>query len=173
MSIAEMIAEGQKQVVDNWGWLIVIGYICASLIEVSPVKIYPLKYIKKKILMFFSDFVKEINREMFEKINQSIDKINEELGSIRNDLIEYRKEQKFDKIKILRKEILTFADDLSNNKEFSKRSYEEILFTTYIDYEKLIEETGSTNGLVNSSIDFIKEKYEKHLRDGGFALEEY
>lgn len=173
MSIADMIAEIQKQAVENWGWLVIIGYICASLVEVSPIKIYPIKYIKKKILMFFSDFVKEINKDMFEKINQSIDKINEELGSIKNDLSEYRREQKFDKIKRLRKEILTFADDLSNHKEFSKRSYEEILFTTYRDYEDLIESTGTTNGLVDSSISFIKERYEKHLRDGDFVLEEY
>lgn len=173
MSIADMIAELQKEAVENWGWLLVIGYICASLVEVSPIKIYPIKYIKKKILMFFSDFVKEINKDMFEKINLSIEKINEELGSIKTDLSEYRKEQKMDKIKRLRKEILTFADDLSNHQEFSKRSYEEILFTTYQDYEDLIKSMGTTNGLVDSSIAFIKEKYEKHLRDGDFILEEY
>ena len=172
MSIADMIAEIQTQAIENWGWLVIIGYMCASLIEVSPVKIYPIKYIKKKFVMFFNDFAKEINKEVFENINNNIESLNNEMNSIKLDLIEYGKEQKLDKIKVLRKEILTFSDDLSNHKEFSKRSYEEVLFTTYPDYEKLIQITGTTNGLVDASIIFIKEKYEKHLRDGDFIFDE-
>ena len=71
--------------------------------------------------------------------------------------------------------MLSFGDNLYNHnhdQKFSKRSFEEILFTTYPDYEKLIESLDMTNGLVDSTIKYINEQYEQRLRDGNFILED-
>ena len=171
MNIADIIAEAQKQALDNWGWLVVIGWIFANLVEISPVKIYPVKYIKNKISMYCTNFIQEVLKDSFKTINDNLDKLNQEVVSIKSDLTEYRKEQKIEKIKNLRKEILSFSDDLVNHREFTKRSYEMILFTTYPEYETLIESMEMTNGLVDSSIKFITERYEKHLRDGNFIMD--
>ena len=175
MSLANMIAQAQKEVIDNWGWYLIIFWICASLVEVSPVKIYPIKYIKNKLSMFLSGFIESVNKDVFEKMNGEMENLNKEIGSIKSDLEEYRKEQKIDKVKSLRKEMLSFGDNLYNHnhdQKFSKRSFEEILFTTYPDYEKLIESLDMTNGLVDSTIKYINEQYEQRLRDGNFILED-
>ena len=91
MSLANMIAQTQKEVIDNWGWYLIIFWICASLVEVSPVKIYPIKYIKNKLSMFLSGFIESVNKDVFEKMNGEMENLNKEIGFIKSDLEEYRK----------------------------------------------------------------------------------
>ena len=164
MTFADIIAEAQKQALDNWEWLVFIGWICASLVDVSPIKIYPIQYIKNKISKCIRSFIKEIIKDMLVDVTDNIENLSKEICSIKSDLTEYRKEQKKDKIKRLRKEILDFGDQLmrNDNSEKQKSSYELILFDYYPEYEKLIKELEETNGIVTDAIDYIENKYHEH-----------
>ena len=68
-------------------------------------------------------------------------------------------------IQDIRWNILSFCSDLSNGKQFSSEYYDYV-FKLYDKYEKMLEENDLTNGLVEQSILYIREKYHKSLDDG-------
>jgi Mg2+ and Co2+ transporter CorA len=164
--------EAQKYVFENWGWLVFIGYLCANLIEISPVKIYPLKYIKTKIRKCIKNFIEEIIKDVLDNITNNIETLSNEIGSIKSNMTECIKEQKLDKIKRLRKEILDFSDQLMRNdgNERQKNAYELILFDYYPEYERLLEDFGDKNGIVTDAINYIEKKYHEHRENNDFIL---
>lgn len=161
----------QKYITDHWLLNIILVFVFTKLIEISAIKVYPLTWLRNKLASGIRWIINEVNGEKDDKIFNEIKNLKEDMVSIKSDLESSRKEQKLDKIKRLRKEILSFADDLYDNRERSKHSYEEILFVTYPEYEGLITSMGMTNGRVDSSIKFVNEKYETHLRNGDFILD--
>ena len=58
--------------------------------------------------------------------------------------------------------ILSFCSDLSNGKQFSSEYYDYV-FKLYDKYEKMLKENDMTNGLVEQSISYIREKYHESL----------
>ena len=105
--------------------------VFTKLIEISPVKVYPLTWIHNQIVRGIKWVINEANKEKDDKLCQEIKKINTEISSIKSDLNDYHNEQKRDKIKTLRKEILDFSDDLYANHEHQIKNYERILFDSY------------------------------------------
>lgn len=63
----------------------------------------------------------------------------------------------------IRWNILKFCTDLSNGKKAQRESYDYI-FKQYDKYEKMLEENGLTNGLVEQSIAYIREQYYQNLK---------
>lgn len=63
-----------------------------------------------------------------------------------------------DKIENMRWKILGFANDLINGKTCYKEQYDNIL-KTYDDYEQILEKNGMSNGQVEESMKFIRERY--------------
>lgn len=79
------------------------------------------------------------------------------LQDIKKDLVEERIERK-------RWNILNFADELRHSDE-SQIDLERFnnVFRDYDDYERIIEEKKLTNGFIDESIKFIRQKYQEKL----------
>lgn len=65
-------------------------------------------------------------------------------------------------IQDIRWNILSFCSDLSNGKQFSSEYYDYV-FKLYDKYERMLKENDLTNGLVEQSISYIREKYHESL----------
>ena len=66
-----------------------------------------------------------------------------------------------------RYEILDFASALSNGRRYNQESFNHI-FNIYNKYEKILEENDMENGLVEESIEFIRDKLKEKLNNGEF-----
>lgn len=65
----------------------------------------------------------------------------------------------------MRYKILDFASSISSGKNFNRESYDHIL-RIYNKYEKILEEHGMENGLVEESIKYIQSSYQENLKNG-------
>lgn len=61
--------------------------------------------------------------------------------------------------------ILDFSSALSNGRTYNRESFDHII-KIYSKYEKILEKKEMTNGLVDESMKFIKEKYREYLDRG-------
>ena len=68
----------------------------------------------------------------------------------------------------MRHRILSFAASISSGKKYNMEAYQFIM-GIHTDYEKILEEHGMTNGLVEESIEFIRSSYQEHLKNGDFG----
>ena len=59
-------------------------------------------------------------------------------------------------------------DKVSAGKKYNMEAYEYIL-ASYSDYERILEEHGLTNGLVEESIGFVRTSYQERLKNGDFG----
>lgn len=103
------------------------------------------------------------NKQM-EDVRQSIrhdDMIKNELQNLSKMFIDME-------IQGIRWNILNFCADLSNGKEFSRECYDYV-FKLYDKYEKVLIDNGLTNGLIEQSIAYIREKYHDNLKYGRFS----
>ena len=66
----------------------------------------------------------------------------------------------------MRWEILDFSNAVMNGRTYNKEIYDHI-FDTYTEYERVLEENGLENGKVDSSMQFVRNKY-LELMDKGF-----
>lgn len=96
----------------------------------------------------------QIQHELIDMIN----KITDSLDEIKADALE-------EKIERMRWKILDFASQLRNGQILCSEQFNYI-FKTYDDYEKLLKKYGLTNGQVEESIKFIRERYHEMLACG-------
>ena len=68
-------------------------------------------------------------------------------------------------IEDLRWTILDFTASLSDGKSYNRESFDQIM-RMYHKYEKILDEHGMENGLVEESVKFIQEKYHEKLQNG-------
>ena len=68
-------------------------------------------------------------------------------------------------IEDIRWEILNFCTSLSNGKRYNREAYAHV-FSTYERYEQILEENNLENGLIEESMDFIRERYQEDLKSG-------
>lgn len=85
------------------------------------------------------------------QITDAIETISHKIDTIQENFI-------IDKIENMRWKILGFANDLINGKTCYKEQYDNIL-KTYDDYERILEKNNMSNGQVEESMKFIREKY--------------
>ena len=65
----------------------------------------------------------------------------------------------------MRWEILDFSNAVMNGRVYNKEIYDHI-FDTYTEYERVLEENGLENGKVNSSMQFVRNKYLELMEKG-------
>lgn len=90
-------------------------------------------------------------------IAETMNDISKNLKKLQEDFLE-------EKIERMRWKILDFANAIRNGKISYVEQFHNVL-KTYDDYEKILEERGLTNGQVEESIKFIREKYRELLHD--------
>ena len=65
----------------------------------------------------------------------------------------------------MRWEILDFSNAVMNGRTYNKEIYDHI-FDTYTEYERVLEENGLENGKVDSSMQFVRNKYLELMEKG-------
>lgn len=97
------------------------------------------------------------DQEQADKIHQqladAINAITEKLDNIQRNFIE-------DKIENMRWKILEFGNMLMNGKTCHKEQFDNI-FKIYDEYERILAENGMSNGQVEETMKFIREKYQE------------
>lgn len=71
----------------------------------------------------------------------------------------------------LRWKILDFCSALSNGRKYNRETFDHII-QIYIKYEKILKENDMENGLVEESINFVREKYHEYLKNGNMEFSE-
>lgn len=91
--------------------------------------------------------------EIHQQLTNAIESITDKLDDIQRGFIN-------DKIENMRWKILEFANLLINGKTCYKEQFDNIL-KTYDEYEEILEQNDMTNGQVEESMKFIREKYQE------------
>ena len=126
----------------------------------------PVKWFKKR-----SD-----DHEAIAKLTTTVDQLKTQQDTDREQSIAHDHEIKSDleeltnmfvmkNIEDMRWRILDFGSAISNGRKFNKESYDFVL-KTYDEYEEILERRHETNGVIELTVNFIKEKYQENLRNG-------
>lgn len=173
----------------DW-WTVVIGVLIAIGIVMLCVKI------KDFVVSTFgittkSALAKQAQEERIKDLNNQIIDLQKEVQQFKDNRTHDR-EQSFDiqkqltdsqtllqnsvenlrkmlvnkEINDMRWEILDFSNAVMNGRVYNKEIYDHI-FDTYTEYERVLEENGLENGKVDSSMQFVRNKY-LELMDKGF-----
>lgn len=165
----------------DW-WTVVIGVLIAIGIVMLCVKI------KDFVVSTFgittkSALAKQAQEEHIKDLNNQIIDLQKEVQQFKDNRTHDR-EQSFDiqkqltdsqtllqnsvenlrkmlvnkEINDMRWEILDFSNAVMNGRVYNKEIYDHI-FDTYTEYERVLEENGLENGKVDSSMQFVRNKY--------------
>lgn len=88
-------------------------------------------------------------------LKQNIEKIIQTLDLMQESALD-------EKIERMRWQILDFSNAIANGKRCHIEQCENVI-KTYDKYEKILEENNMTNGVVEQSMEFIREKYQEVL----------
>lgn len=172
----------------DW-WTVVIGVLIAIGIVMLCVKI------KDFVVSTFgittkSALAKQAQEERIKDLNNQIIDLQKEIQQFKDNRIHDR-DQSFDiqkqltdsqtllqnsvenlrkmlvnkEINDMRWEILDFSNAVMNGRVYNKEIYDHI-FDTYTEYERVLEENGLENGKVNSSMQFVRNKYLELMEKG-------
>lgn len=172
----------------DW-WTVVIGVLIAIGIIMLCVKI------KDFVVSTFgittkSALAKQAQEEHIKDLNSQVMDLQKEIQQFKENRIHDR-EQSFDiqkqltnsqtllqnSVETLRKmlvnkeindmrwEILDFSNAVMNGRTYNKEIYDHI-FDTYTEYERVLEENGLENGKVDSSMQFVRNKYLELMEKG-------
>lgn len=126
----------------NAGGFVAVLVLIFSLIEVSPIKVSPLKWIGNRINSQLETEIKEINTK--------VEKLDTKLN---NHMVES-----------YRREILEFADNVMRGKIYTHDKWKQML-KSCASYEYMIETEHLINGDATEAIEYIKEEYRKCCSD--------
>ena len=107
---------------------------------------------------------KEI-KDLAAKHKKDTDKITGEENEIKKDITKLTSMFLDKQIDDMRYEILDFASSLSSGRRYNREAFDHIL-RTYQKYERILEENGMENGLVEESVKYIQESYRAALKSG-------
>lgn len=172
----------------DW-WTVVIGVLIAIGIIMLCVKI------KDFVVSTFgittkSALAKQAQEERIKDLNNQIIDLQKEVQQFKDNRINDR-DQSFDiqkqltdsqtllqnsvenlrkmlvnkEINDMRWEILDFSNAVMNGRVYNKEIYDHI-FDTYTEYERVLEENGLENGKVDSSMQFVRNKYLELMEKG-------
>ena len=128
------------------GSVLSILVIALSLIEITPIHVYPLKWIGKRMN---ADLEAEL-KATADHIDKVEDKLDEHIAQS------------------LRTKILSFMDDILNRGMQKTRSQWSEIIKACSEYERYIEENDLTNGDATEAIEFLHEEYQQCLKDRNF-----
>lgn len=144
--------------------LIFIGFVLCTFIQVSPIKLNPW------------DFLLGWVGERFNSgMNKKIDKLDERVDKMEKQIDEHIKDNKYDEVQKKRQYLVDFVTEGVNGKRHTKESFETALKVSD-EYEQFFKDNKDAkikNGVINSTIEAIRAKYEEHLIKADFPAEEY
>ena len=146
--------------ISSSGILILIG----SLVKIKPLEINIWSWLFRKLGKVFQGEMLDAIKQM----NAKVDKVEEKVDELDRKMDNHEKKDLEDKVLAKRKDILVFADEISNRIEHSKEHFEEILsfIDDYEDYCNTHPSFENNKALI--AIDLIKNTYKDCLRDHKF-----
>lgn len=146
-------------------YIVIFSAFCAILFAIEKL-IKTCSYLKNK---FRIKVGMETDKETIENRITTLEKHDkwqyEEITKILNGIEDIKTSQLEHEISSMRWEILDFASSLAAGRKFSKEQFDHVI-STYTQYERIITENGKRNGLVNSSMEVIEERYKECLKSG-------
>lgn len=116
---------------ENWQEIIGFLGVFGIVIEVSPIKLYPLRWIGNRIN-----------------------------ADIKKELEYHIKESDKKEMKNLRYQILTAADELKDGTIYSKEKYEHLIDVNK-DYHSLVDKYNFENGYLDARFEYIMKKFKE------------
>lgn len=112
---------------------------------------------KKRIDQFEQNRIhdREQSFEIQKALQESISKIADAIDAMQKEALD-------EKIERMRWQILDFSNSVANEKKCHIEQYENVI-KTYDKYEKILQDHDMTNGVVEQSMEFIREKYQEVL----------
>ena len=128
----------------------------------------PVRWVRKK----------NEDHETIVKLAENLDAIKKQQDIDREQSIKHDNEIKVEvrevanlfmdkNIEDMRWRILDFASAISNGRKFNRESYDFIIHT-YEQYEIVLKKLDRTNGVVDETMQYIKEEFRERLRNGDF-----
>ena len=132
----------------------VFSFIILSLIEVSKIKINPLSWIRSIIFKSVIDELKENKAEIM---------------SLKKELSEFKKEQKFNEATAARRRILRFNDESIFGMKHTREHFDEVI-ADIDNYESFCREnTDYQNNKGKMAMKNIKDIYQKRIAENKFT----
>lgn len=119
-----------------WGLGLTILGALGFVVEITPIKVYPLRWLGNRLNGDLRAEIKEV-------------KNNTITNALAIDTI---------RMKDLRTRIIDFADKVSKGFCFSQQNFDDI-FEAYDEYEELIKKHNFSNGKIEQDMEIIKNKY--------------
>lgn len=143
--------------IENLGSLLAfLAVILCTCIQISPIKINP-----------WDIALGWIGNRFNSGINTKITQIDQRVDSIKKELSEHIEGANMKNLKEQRRYIINFVNEGLNGIRHSRESFEDVI-RACDNYENYIKENNIQNGVINSSIASIRQKYNERLLDATF-----
>lgn len=130
---------------------VLVALLIGTFIQISPIKIYPVDWIKSGIKYFGNILTADI-----------ITKLN----AIENKVDDLEKETDQTRIKDIRFQILEFDNEVTKRKfDYEREAYEHIIYDLHPEYEELLKKYGKVNGKIDRAMQRINQSYDDHVRN--------
>lgn len=133
--MVEVFIEGLKEMAANPAVLI---FGTVTLIEITPIKIHPLRWVMNLIL-----------------------------GDVRKDMQSLRDEVTEMKVQNWRWNVLDFSNSCKNNRRHTLDEWKHCI-AQLAEYEAYIERNGITNGVFEEDAKYLRDEYHKHCINNDF-----
>lgn len=168
-----LIVIGLAVIAEVIGWLSKIwGVIAPKIFKISTSN--SRKKEIEKIIISNQNEIKQLKEKHEEDMNDSketdtclkeeINKTNEKLDNLNDLVLKIR-------IDSMRQTLLDFGSAVGGGRKCTKEQFDEI-FSTYQEYEDILEQHKMTNGRVNISMEIVRERYKYNVLHGGFLEDE-
>lgn len=162
MGLGELIEQILHQLhpFENLGSaLLFIGFVLCTFVQISPIKLNP-----------WDVLLGWIGERFNSGMNKKIDKIDARVDKMKEQIDEHIKDSKHEEVQKKRQYLVEFVTEGVNGKRHTKESFETAI-RACDDYEQFIKDNDIKNGVINSTIQAIRTKYEEHLLKADFPTE--
>lgn len=140
-------------------FLFLFGVLC-TIIQVAPIQINPWDWL-----------LGWIGERFNARINKKINQLDERIDKMKENLDNHIKYKALKDLEGQRRYLINFVNEGVNGLRHSKESFEDALRACDA-YEEYVKENHVHNGVINSTISVIREKYKEHLILADFPSED-
>lgn len=134
---------------ENWGGIVSLCGVLGIGLELAPIKIKPISVLLKKA-----------GRIMNSEIISKVDRIEKELH-------DFKKENDYEKINNIRKEIVDFSLSCQRDEHHTRDEFDRI-FERVDEYHSLLKKYSLENGKIDIEVSFINKVYQECLESHKF-----
>jgi len=146
--------------------VVLIVIVVLKCVEIAPIKINPLSWIRNKLKCFVRYIGGLFNSELKNDFNNKFDEVNEQIKGLEEQINNIEDVHDRDRIKDIRWTILDFAN--SEPKKNHDREDFDHIFDIHEDYKVLIKKHKLDNGKVDRAMNKVQKIYDERDLDPNF-----